>query len=204
MTIYISSDLHFSHVNLLKYCPNRRSGRELPELGTVEYSNMVTNMNELIISNWNSIVSPEDETFLLGDIAMGKITEAPSLIRRLNGKKYLIKGNHDKTLVKLIKNNPEYSDLFVWIRDVFEGTFIIDGKKVPIFMSHYPHLAWPWMDAKSGTPVIHFFGHLHGSPHGIQGRCKDIGADTNNLYPYLLETAIKSIWNNPITNHHGE
>ena len=57
MTTWVSSDLHFNHKNIIQYCPNRRSGRPVPEEGPVEYSNMVIDMNELIIYNWNSIVS---------------------------------------------------------------------------------------------------------------------------------------------------
>lgn len=207
MTIFVTSDLHFSHVNLLKYCPIRRSGKPLPELGSDEYTQMVIRMNELIIRNWNSMVEPDDVVVILGDVAMGKIENAPSLISRLNGKKYLVKGNHDKTLVKLIKNNPQYSDLFVWIKDVYEMTFKLGTRKIPVFMSHYPHVAWAWSNPDVSKTSVHLHGHLHGSPSGIPGAILDVGMDTNNLYPYRMEQAIEmclaNAKKNPSKGHHS-
>jgi len=209
MTIFIASDLHINHSNILKYCPNRRSGRPLPESGTEEYKSEIHRMNELIISNWNSVVDPDDEVYILGDVAMGQIHLSPVLIRRLNGKKYLIAGNHDKTLRKLINNNPELQDLFVWIKDVHEMFWKVDAIKVPLFMSHYPHSSWNHMDSDFNKTSVHFHGHLHASNgiHSASGAIMDVGLDGNNLYPYRLEYAIEKAKNNarinPSKHHHS-
>jgi len=200
MSTYICSDLHISHRNILKYCPARRSGKEMPEQED-DVKNMVNHMNERIIANFNSMVLPGDDVYILGDVAMSIIANAPPLIHRLNGNKMLIAGNHDKTLQKLIKNsNGEFDDLFVWIKDYHEMFFKTEsGEKILLTMSHYPMSHWNMMNQGS----ISFHGHLHGSPSGIIGRSKDVGIDNNNLYPYLLDSAVAEMLKiETIREHH--
>ena len=91
MNLYIS-DLHFSHKNILRF-DNR------------PYSN-VKEMEDGIITNWNSVVTSKDTVYHLGDFTMAPYIEGASykdryinianeLLDKLNGKKYLIRGNHD-------------------------------------------------------------------------------------------------------------
>ena len=75
---WIISDTHFFHVNVGRYC-NR------PE-----------NWQELIIKNWNNLISPEDTVLHLGDFAFGKKSNFEILTEMLNGKLILIRGNHDR------------------------------------------------------------------------------------------------------------
>ena len=81
--IFVCSDCHFNHKNILKYEPEARPFETVEE------------MNEKIISNWNSVVSPEDTVYVLGDFAMGLPEKIPSIVERLNGKIIIIRGNHD-------------------------------------------------------------------------------------------------------------
>ena len=81
--IYLTSDLHFNHVNILKYEPVNRPFETLEE------------MNETLIANWNAKVSAEDTVYVLGDLAMGTVEASRACIERLNGKIVLIRGNHD-------------------------------------------------------------------------------------------------------------
>ena len=55
----------------------------------------VFHMNETIIANWNSVVGPDDIIFHLGDFCLGDSAEWINVLNRLNGKIYLIAGNHD-------------------------------------------------------------------------------------------------------------
>lgn len=205
MTIFVASDIHFNHRNILKYCPHRRSGRPMPETD-YDIANMVSDMNEKIVANWNNVVEPEDEVFILGDVAMGQIDKAPALIRRLNGLKHLIKGNHDKSLVKHINKSDgdfnSYKSLFASIHDVLEmGHKTEAGKKVSLFMSHYPHHSWNGMN--QGAIMLH--GHLHGSPHTVTGRIKDVGIDTNNLFPYRMDAVVEEMLKiETIRSHHDD
>jgi calcineurin-like phosphoesterase family protein len=78
--IWVVSDTHFGHANIIKYC-NR------PFANTLE-------MDETMIANWNSVVKENDHVYHLGDVGMGS-DNLGNTLRRLNGKKRLIVGNHD-------------------------------------------------------------------------------------------------------------
>lgn len=80
MTIYFSSDHHFYHANVIKYC-NR------------PYSS-IEEMNEKLIANWNSVVQPEDTVYYLGDFSLA-FRPVELYSKRLNGVKKLVAGNHD-------------------------------------------------------------------------------------------------------------
>lgn len=195
MTVFVASDIHFNHLNILKYCPHRGG----PETDW----DKVAKMNEKIISNWNEIVGETDEVYVVGDVAMGLIEKAPALISRLNGKKYLIRGNHDKSLTKKREGyEHSYADmLFEWVKDYHEMFYLFEGKKHFMCMSHFPMSHWNGMN--QGSIMIH--GHLHGSPSGISGRIKDVGIDTNNLYPYLMDNVVKKLLTiDVIREHHGD
>src|SRR5687768_16524721 len=83
MTIFFTSDLHFGHGNIQAYCPTRPQGT-------------VDEHNEILIANWNDTVDEHDVVYVLGDVAMGKIADSLPLVKRLNGYKFLIPGNHDR------------------------------------------------------------------------------------------------------------
>lgn len=192
MKVYVVSDIHFSHKNILKYCSHRMKSSfigDVNDMTAEEITEAIDIMNEHIIKNWNSLVSKEDNVFILGDVAMGQIKDAPALISQLNGNKILILGNHDKTLKKLIKSNDGLSNLFVSMYDYYEYSHIYNGKKIMICMSHYPMRFWN--SKNQGTLMLH--GHLHGSPCDVPGRIKDVGLDTNNLFPYLLDNVIEEL-----------
>lgn len=199
---FVASDIHLNHANILSYCQHRDNrGMTVEQLEVLHEENIdayleltreaIFSMNELIISNWNSVVAPKDDVYILGDVAMGQIVEAPALIRRMNGNKMLVRGNHDKTLSKRIKTDPEYADLFVWVRDYYEVGYkhSVTGKKYSLVMSHFPFRMWNHMS--QGSMMLH--GHLHGSPCDVPGRIKDVGIDTNNLKPYLMEDVIDQL-----------
>lgn len=84
--IYFTSDLHFNHKNVIKYC-NRPFAS-------------VAKMDNALINNWNQVVSKEDEVFVLGDLTLDTNKEKiKAWVERLNGTKHLILGNHDQLKV---------------------------------------------------------------------------------------------------------
>ena len=52
-------------------------------------------MNETIIERFNSIVTNDDELYLLGDCILGDAEQNIEYLKRLNGKIHIILGNHD-------------------------------------------------------------------------------------------------------------
>lgn len=81
MNTFFISDTHFSHNNILQFEPYYRPFKTLDE------------HDEVLIENWNSVVKPKDIVYHLGDVVFKK--EKMSLLKRLNGDKRLIMGNHD-------------------------------------------------------------------------------------------------------------
>lgn len=79
--LFFTSDTHFNHTNILQYC-NR-------PFKTIDQ------MNETIITNWNRVVGPDDVIFHLGDFCLGGAEEWNKILNRLNGRIYLVLGNHD-------------------------------------------------------------------------------------------------------------
>jgi calcineurin-like phosphoesterase family protein len=79
MAIFVLSDTHFNHANIIKY--SQRPFADLEE------------MNSTLISNWNSAISPEDMVLFIGDFAMNS---HEYFLERVNGNIMFIRGNHDK------------------------------------------------------------------------------------------------------------
>lgn len=155
--IYFSSDHHFQHANIIQHC-NR------PYKTQVE-------MDLDLIEKWNSVVKEKDEVYYLGDFTLGNWATAWSYLKKLKGRKYFIKGNHD---------NNWYSSL-----DSHQKLPPIHELKVNnqlYILSHYPMRAWN----KSFHGSYHIFGHEHGNlpPHGLSF---DIGVDCWDGYPVSIE-----------------
>lgn len=213
MTTWIGSDIHINHRNILQYCPARAMGRPFPvasdkndkvEVARVdaEISSMVEIMNNKIRDNWNSVVAPDDDIWIIGDYAMGMIDKAPAFIRSMHGRKHLIRGNHDEVLIKRVQEGREgYTDLFNTVRNDYRLKYKTTdtGRKTLINLYHFPVSHWEGMN--QGTLMIH--GHLHGTPSGNTGRIKDVGIDTNNLFPYKLDDVVNEMLSiEVIRDHH--
>ena len=177
---FITSDLHFGHKNIMKFCPNTRG----------HYKD-IEDMREGMINSWNDKVGKEDLVYILGDVAFLPAMDAVKILRRLNGRKILIEGNHDRKLCK----DPMFRNCFEEIHNYLS----FNHGRSWIVMSHYPFLEWDQMHRGS----LHFHGHLHGNQTGQEKyRCKDVGFDATGQVVVLLEEAINSIINNEIKRHH--
>lgn len=83
MARWFTSDLHFGHSNIIRYSDRPFADTEA--------------MNEALIDRWNAVVGNDDEVWVLGDVALGGWRETlPSHVRRLQGRKVLVPGNHDR------------------------------------------------------------------------------------------------------------
>jgi calcineurin-like phosphoesterase family protein len=154
--IWFTADTHFNHANIIRF-------------STRPFDN-VLEMNETLIDNWNRLVKPIDSVYHLGDFGFGEIGH---IIKRLNGKKYLTWGSHDKSIIP-------YKNLFVEIRQILEVENII--------LCHYSMRVW----ARSHYGSWHLYGHSHGKLESW-GKSFDVGVDCWNFKPLSLEQVKKEM-----------
>ena len=125
------SDSHFSHKNIIDYC-NR------PFLSIEE-------MNDTLIYNWNKIVKNNDRVFMLGDFALCGKDKIIEIGQKLNGRKILILGNHDRASLSTYYNAG--FEMVSKFPIIFQDFFIL---------SHEPIEFLPL-----NTPFVNIFGHVH-------------------------------------------
>ncbi len=170
MKEWITSDLHFGHFNITRFCPKTRG----------HYQN-IDQMNEDLVQRWNNKIANDDVVYILGDVCFMNLEKATATVQSLHGKKILIEGNHDRKLLK----NAAFRDCFQEIHKYLD----INRNGVKIVMFHYPIAEWDQMYRGS----VHFFGHLHGNPSGIeQFRARDVGIDATGEIALTLDEAVAS------------
>ena len=176
MSEFVTSDTHFYHSNIIKYC-NRSF-------------NNVEEMNECIIKNWNNVVFPDDTVYHLGDFILNQKDKADEILNRLNGKIHLILGNHD--------NATQLSHL---IGDkLVEVTYekVIKYNKCTIILNHFPLSTF----AGQGKDfVVNLHGHVHSNkenPFVEFTNQYDVGVDNNDFTPISIEQAIKKATQNKL------
>jgi calcineurin-like phosphoesterase family protein len=131
---YVISDTHFFHRKIQ------------------EYTDRPDDWSDKIIKNWNNIIKPDDLVLHLGDLSFGSKPTVMKITRRLNGRKYLLQGNHDRRSKK-------------WFDDVgftlIKKSFMVDCKEHLLLFTHRPTYGIP-----KGTINIH--GHIHNTQHFIK------------------------------------
>lgn len=114
----------------------------------------VEEMNKYFLDAWNSKIKSDDTVYILGDLHIkGKNEDLIDIVSKFNGKKVLIKGNHDNV------SDPNYSELFEEICDYKELTEKVNGETYRLVLSHYPILFWNGQHRGS----ILLYGHVHNS-----------------------------------------
>jgi len=165
--IWFTADTHFGHRGIVNAC-NRPCGS-------------VSEMDAMLIDNWNARVRPEHDVFHLGDFSFSRPDRTIEIIRALNGHIHLILGNHD------------HNNMNVSIHRYFEHVHDIRGIKVEdedagkrmggrqfIELCHYPMVTWN--RSHYGAWMLH--GHSHGNlkedPHAYR---LDVGVDAWGYAP---------------------
>lgn len=173
--IYITSDTHFMHGKDFLYGPRGFSSAE--------------EMSEAIVSNWNSIVSPDDTVYHLGDVILTDTEKGMEYLKRLNGNIMLIRGNHDSDARMQL-----YTDLPNVIYLGYAN--MLKYKHWLFYLSHYPTLTSNLDDASKPLKarVVNLCGHSHTKNKWAdidQGLIYHVELDAHNNYPVLLDDIIK-------------
>lgn len=183
-----TSDWHFGHTNILKYCQQRAT-----YLGMKDATD-VTEMNERLVALWNSQAGPNDTVWVLGDMCMGRVDETIEYVGRLNGHKHLILGNHDKAHPGITRDPEKRARWEDRYGEFFESMFtdnvyVIDGIRCQI--SHFPYggvdhteserynadIISKWTLPTAETPLVH--GHVH-DLYQTNGNMLNVGIDAWN------------------------
>lgn len=157
MNNVFTADLHIFHDKVVGFSNRPWSAEE---------------QTEKLVEMWNKQVKPKDNVYHLGDFVFMRnkkhIEVLKTLIRRLNGKKHFITGNHcDPKIWSMIN---EERELCEWVKDY--AKVIIDNQKV--IMCHYAFRTWDC--ARYGS--FNLYGHSHGNLPPI-GKQLDVGIDNS-------------------------
>lgn len=152
MSIWFTSDTHYGHENVIRFC-NR------PFVDSVH-------MENALVGAHNAVVKPDDIVYHLGDFIWSpKAAEWDRILDQLHGRFRVIRGNHDLPLRRGMFGHRKID----WVRDFSEEK--IDGIKV--VLCHYPIASWN--GARKGS--FHLHGHCHSSMDHLPGRLLDVGVD---------------------------
>ena len=129
--IFMISDMHFGHKHIIDY--EKRPFKDVEE------------MDNTIIENWNKTVSKEDKVFILGDVSFYNKEKTKEIIDKLNGKKVLILGNHDR------------GKSLSWWRDIG----IDEAICYPIIIDEFYILSHEPVYLTESMPYANIHGHIH-------------------------------------------
>ena len=175
-SVFLVSDTHFGHAGVCRFVRNDGVTKLRPWTDSNE-------MDEFMVKAWNERVRPTDKVYHLGDVVINR--KALGIMRRLNGDKVLIRGNHD------IFKDTDYREHFRELR----AYHVMNG----MILSHIP------IHSESlGRFGVNIHGHLHANRvmlPGFNGKITDIVdvryhcvcVEQTDFAPILFEDVIKKI-----------
>ena len=175
-SVFLVSDTHFGHTGVCRFVRNDGVTKLRP-WDTAE------EMDEFMVKAWNERVRPTDKVYHLGDVVINR--KALGIMRRLNGDKVLIRGNHD------IFKDTDYREHFRELR----AYHVMNG----MILSHIP------IHSESlGRFGVNIHGHTHANRvmlPGFNGKITDIVdvryhcvcVEQTDFAPILFEDVVKRI-----------
>lgn len=168
MNIWITSDQHFGHANILKFCDRGFDNIE--------------EHDEQLIEEWNKVVKFPDVVYHLGDFTLGDLKVFTRVIRRLSGKIKIVPGGHDWRWLDQIEEDWDIASKDAWI-DILPPLYTLSlsrkKQRPEVFvLCHYAMKVWD----RSHFNSSNLFGHSHSMLTG-DGKQMDVGIDNaHKLY----------------------
>ena len=152
---FFTADTHFGHAGALGLF--RRP------------FNSVAAMDAALIAAWNTRVTPDDEVWHLGDVALNRTPDQVAvLLDQLHGRKHLVAGNNDPPAIRALPH---------WLT-VSEFTELPDRRLV---LCHYALRHWKGQ----GRGWLNLHGHSHGRLPRMPAQ-HDVGVDCHAFTPVTL------------------
>ena len=186
---WFTSDLHFGHENIIRYC--HRPFADVAE------------MHEVLVGRWNERVDRDDEVWVLGDVAMGPIEQSLSLVRQLQGRKVLVTGNHDRCWPGHPRRPDEWEERYrdAGFAEIQHGTVETEIGGETVLAGHFPYEGDSHDEDRftGARPVDDGKWLLHGHVHTRWKVCDrqiNVGVDVWDYAPVsedTLEAIIRTV-----------
>jgi len=177
---WVTSDHHFGHARII-------------ELAARPFAS-VEEMNHELIDRWNRVVGPDDVVLHLGDLALGSVEPSLAMTATLNGRRYLVPGNHDRISAAFV-NSQEYHARFAPLYEDAGWTILSEqlmGRRGghQVIACHFPYRGDSTSQERytrlrpvdEGLPLLH--GHTHDrGASGLNGRQFHVGVDGHDFAP---------------------
>lgn len=163
---YLISDMHFGHGNIIKY-----ENRPFAD---------ATEMDAVMIRNWNNVIRTDDLVYVLGDVSFYPKEKTHEIMQQLNGHKLLILGNHD-----LGRSETFWKDVG------FE--FV---SKYPVCLDEFYWLSHEPMFLTASMPYVNIHGHIHSkimSTNTTPNQYVNVSVEHTNYTPLDFKT-IKKVY----------
>lgn len=169
--IYVTSDLHFCHDRAFVYEPRG-------------FTN-VYDMNEAIVENWNRLIQPADDVYVLGDIMLNDNATGLKLLKSLKGQIHIVLGNHDTDTRKDLYNS-------CWNVVEIENAIRLKYNKHHFFMTHYPCITSNLEKESLRQCTCSLYGHTHQKDNFYQDIpfIYHVGVDSHSCTPVSLDQVI--------------
>lgn len=146
--IYFASDHHLNHKSIITFDTPRNNRKRF---------STVPDMNEYILDMHNQTVRTKDTIYMLGDVAWN--AEGLKLVKKMNGHKVLIMGNHDR------QNFKQYEGYFQDLK----GVLYLGKRNTSFILSHIP--------VHPEQLKYRFSHNIHGHLHEYNVLCEDGSLD---------------------------
>lgn len=176
--IYLTSDLHFNHDREFIYKPRGFDS--------------VYEMNRALIENYNSIISPDDDVYILGDLMLGgpdRMKDGLNLLSQLKGDIHVVRGNHDTDT-----RWEAYQNLYNVVE--VSNAIYLKYKGFHFYMSHFPTFTANLEKESLKQCTINLYGHTRQQTNFYNDMpfMYHVGVDSHNNCPVSIDDAIADMY----------
>ena len=165
--VWFTADTHISHKAIIKHCPERAKAGAF-DVDDVEMH------DKWLMDIWNKTVSKKDIVYIVGDFSFANSeTLKKKILPKLNGQKFLIIGNHDKSSEHLDGYFQQITQMKEVVFKKKNYPFIKEENGFYIFMCHYPMVTWN----RKHYGEVQIQGHSHGRLDDFNEESTDLRVD---------------------------